>query len=86
MYRVLIPKVVVNPTKLVDKTTGEVKQEQLVKIAHPDLFCEIAGKVLLDGKPYEPGIYEMAADSLAAGEYGRPSFRLKIGKLLQKAA
>ena len=80
MYTILIPKVVTQATKLVDKRTGEVMQEQLVAISHPELFTPIQAKVLLDGKPYEAGTYEMAADSLTSGEYGRPAFRLKLGK------
>lgn len=90
MFTVLIPKVVTKPTKLVDKKTGVFLEEQLVQITHADLFSPVQASILLEAteKPKEIGRYEMAADSLSAGEYGRPAFRLKIGKKIepQKAA
>ena len=84
MFTVVIPKVVTKATKLVDKGTGAFLMEQLVKISHPDLFTDVQASVLLEAtqKEYEPGTYELGADSITAGEYGRPAFRLKIGKRL----
>jgi hypothetical protein len=74
--------VLTKPTKLVDKATGAFREEQLVQINHPDLFTPVQGSVLLEAtqKPFEVGNYELAGDSIESGEYGRPSFRLKIGK------
>lgn len=81
-FIVHIPKVVIKPTKLVDKKTGAFRDEQLVMIEHPDQFTPVQGSVLLntDQKPYEPGRYELAGESIAPGDYGRPQFRLVIGK------
>lgn len=90
MFTVLIPKIVTKPTKLVDKKTGAFLLEQLVQIDHPEQFCPVAASILLEAtdNPKEIGRYHMAAESLSAGEYGRPAFRLKLGKKIeaQKAA
>lgn len=84
-FTVYIPKVVTKSTKLVDKKTGAFLEEQLVMVQHPDQFTPVQGSVLLDGgqKPHEPGHYELAADSIAPGEYGRPAFRLVIGRRIE---
>jgi hypothetical protein len=88
MYTVVIPKVVLKPTKLVNKKTGEMVSEQLVMINHPEYFTPVQASVLVDdnSKAYEPGIYEMSSDSLKPGAYGRPEFRLVIGKRIDGAA
>lgn len=87
-FSILIPKIVVRPTKLVDKKSGNFRDEQLVMIQHPDQFTPVQGSVLLDGdqKPYEIGTYELGADSITPGEYGRAQFRLVIGKRVDAAA
>ena len=87
MFTILIPKIVVKPTKLVDKKTGVFREEQLVMIKHPDQFTPVQGTIMLDSdqKPYEVGEYELAGDSIEPGEYGRPSFRLKIGRRIDAA-
>lgn len=84
MFTVVIPKIVTKPTKLVDKKTGAFLLEQLCMISHPDLFTPVQASVLLEAeqKEYEVGTYELSSDSITAGEYGRPAFRLKIGKRL----
>lgn len=85
MFTILIPKIVTKPTKLVDKKTGALREEQLVMIQHPDQFTPVQGSILLDAeqKPYVAGEYELAGDSIEPGEYGRPAFRLKIGRLIR---
>lgn len=87
MYTILIPKIVTKPTKLVDKKTGALREEQLVMIQHPDLFTPVQGSILLEAEqqPYAVGEYNLAGDSIEPGEYGRPAFRLKIGKPIRLA-
>lgn len=88
MFTILIPKVQTKPTKLVDKKTGAFLEEQLVLIHHPEQFTPVQASILLDGaqQPYATGRYEMSGDSITAGEYGRPAFRLKLGKRIEAPA
>lgn len=80
-----VPKVVTKPTKLVDKKTGAFREEQLIMICHPEQFTPVQSSVLLesDQKPYEVGHYELGADSITPGEYGRAQFRVVIGKRIE---
>lgn len=82
MHTISIPKIVVRPTKLVDKKSGEMRNEQLVMITHPELFTPVQGSVLLESgqTPYEVGTYHLGGDSIQPGEYGRPAFRLVVGQ------
>lgn len=84
MFTVVIPKIVLKPTKLVNKKTGEMVSEQIVTIHHPEYFTPVQASVLVDdnSKAYETGTYELSSDSLKPGAYGRPEFRLVIGKRL----
>jgi hypothetical protein len=88
MFTVVIPRVLIKPTKLVDKKTGAFVDEQVVTICHPDLFTPVQASVLLsnDLKPYEVGTYELGGDSITAGEYGRPAFRLVVGRKVEVGA
>lgn len=83
-FEIHIPACVVRPTRMTDKKTGEIKQEQLIQIVHPDQFTPVQASIILDdpSKPFPVGRYALAADSIEAGEYGRPTFRPKVGKLL----
>ena len=80
-FYIAIPTVVVRPTRITDKKTGELRQEQLIQIVHPEQFTPVQAAILLDdpSKPYPVGKYSIAADSIEAGEYGRPNFRPKVG-------
>ena len=80
-FYVNIPSVVVKPTRITDKKTGEIRQEQLIQICHPEQFTPVQSSILLDdpSKPLAAGRYHLAADSIESGEYGRPTFRPKIG-------
>lgn len=84
MFTVNVPRLSVKTSKLVDKKTGVFLEEQLVLIVHPEQFAPVQCPVLLEAgqHPYEVGNYEMASDSITGGEFGRPAFRLKIGKRL----
>ena len=84
MFTVSVPRISVKTSKLVDKKTGAFLEEQLVLIVHPEQFTPVQSSVLLEGgqSPYDVGTYEIRGDSIEAGEYGRASFRLKIGKRL----
>lgn len=81
MFTISIPKIQTKPTKLVDKQTGAFLLEQLVLINHPEQFTPVQASVLLEANqnPYEPGRYHLHPDSIVAGEYGRPAFKLKLG-------
>lgn len=83
-FIVSIPALKVQDTRLVDKESGAFLQEQLITVFHPDMFTPVQAAVLLDSnqQPYEIGKYELAADSIQAGKYGRPEFRVRIGKKL----
>lgn len=91
MFTVSVPRVSTKTSKLVDKKTGAFLEEQLVLITHPEQFTPVQASVLLEvgQHAYDVGTYEIHADSFTSGEYGRPAFRLKIGKrldALKKAA
>lgn len=81
MFFVRIPKEATKPTRIVDKKTGELRIEQTVLIVHPEQFTPVQASVLLEAgqTPYPVGDYEIAADSISPGEYGRAAFRLVIG-------
>jgi hypothetical protein len=68
---------------MVDKKTGAFLEEQLVMLEHPDQFTPVQGSVIVDHNPWPVGRYHLSGDSIEPGEYGRPSFRLKIGKLIE---
>jgi len=88
-FFIRVPRIVVRPSRVADKTTGKFREEQLLVIVHPDQLTPVQASILLpsDGQPYAVGDYEMSSDSIQPGQYGRPEFRLVVGpKIEPKAA
>lgn len=85
MFTVSIPKLAVGETRMLDKKTQQPLREQKVLIQHPEQFHAVETSLILEPgqEPYPVGQYEIAADSIKAGEYGRAEFRLKMGKRIE---
>ena len=91
MFYINIPRVMTSETQLTDKKTNLPLHEQKVVIEHPEKLCGVEASVMLrndpngNPKPFEPGHYELSADCLTGGKFGRPEFRCVVGRKIETA-
>lgn len=73
-----VPQIVINPSNLKDKNTGELLREQTVLLHATGKLSGLEVKVLLNAgdEPLAVNKYDISGDAFAAGKYGSIDFRL----------
>ena len=78
-----IPQVIVNPSNLTDKKTGEYLREQTVLILATGRLGPVETKLVLNAgePPLQAGRYDLSGDVLSHGKWGSVNFQVRRNHL-----